>query len=405
MKRAPGGDLSTVSFFQWEDYDRKISHLMALPELQQAASLIKRAGRVLLLVPEKPSTDAFASMLAFYLALQGQSEFTLDAVSPSHVPRLLQFLPGSSQIQMRPQLKPDVVVDIAGPAAVSEVHQESLQGGVRVHITFPEGTQITKDQLETLVRALPYDVVIIFGAADLEELGTMFSNHTDFFYNTPIINIDHRAGNEHFGTVNIVDITAASIAEVTHDLISSLPETTLTPDIATALYAGIVAATDSFQKPSTTPNSFQLAARLMEYKADRSVVIQHLVKTKPLPLLKLLGRLYARLRYEEGGQLFWSILRPLDFTESGATPIDIPDTMRELTNNIAGFNAAFVLYEHNGQYDMYLLLGKGLAKRRQEIQATLGAQKSNGALRLNFVSPSLEDAERQALQKIREILP
>lgn len=385
---------------------------MALPELQQAASLIQRAGRILLLVPDKPSADAFASMLALYLALAARGQAKVDAVSPAHVPRPLQFLPASSQIQMRPQLKPDVVLDIASSQAIEEVHQEQLQGGVRLHITFAEGAQLTKEQLETFIRPLPYDLAIIFGAADLEELGATFSNHTDFFYNTPIINIDHRATNEHFGTVNMVDITAASIAEVTHDLIASLPagqaglpDSSLTPDIATALYAGIVAATDSFQKPSTTPNSFQLAARLMEYKADRSAVIQHLVKTKPLPLLKLLGRLYARLRYDEGGQLFWSILRPLDFTESGATPLDIPEAMRELTNNIAGFNAAFGLYEHNGQYDMYLLIGRGLAKRRAEIQATLGAQKSNGALRLNLIAPSLEEAERQALEKIRSILP
>lgn len=378
---------------------------MSLPELQQASSLIKRSARLLLLVPEKPSVDAFASMLALYLALQPRAGAKIDAVSSTHVPPRLQFLPGSSQIQMHPQLKTDVVLDIAGPEVISEVHQEPLAGGVRLHITFPEGVNITKDQLETLVRALPYDLVIIFGAADLEELGTTFSNYTDFFYNTPIINIDHRATNEHFGTVNIVDITAASIAEVTHDLITSLSDTELNVDIATALYAGIVSATDSFQKPSTTPNSFQLAARLMEYKADRSSVIQHLVKTKPLPLLKLLGRLYARLRYDEHGQLFWSILRPLDFTDSGALAEDIPEAMRELTNNIAGFNAAFVLYEHNGQHDMYLILGKGLSKRRAEIQATIGAQKENGAMRLNFTAPSLEDAEEQALAKIRSILP
>lgn len=378
---------------------------MALPELQQASHLINRAERILLLVPEKPSADAFSSMIALYLALADQLAKSADAVSPSHVPPALQFLPGSSQVKMRPQLRPDIVLDIAGPETIADVRQEPLDGGIRLHVTLPEGITITKENLETLVRPLPYDLAIVIGAADLEELGTTFSAHADFFYSTPIINIDHRATNEHFGTVNIVDITAGSTAEVTHELITSLPEAHLNPDIATVLYAGIVAATESFQKPSTTPRSLQLAAQLMELKADKDSVIQHLIKTKPLPLLKLAGRTYARLRHDELSQLFWSILRPIDFQESGATPDDIPEVTKELTNNIAGFNAAFLLYQHDSGFDLYLRLGKGLRKRSQEIQESLSAQKENGALRLRITADSLETAEQQALEKIRTILP
>ena len=129
-----------------------------------------------------------------------------------------------------------------------------------------------------------------------------------------------------------------------------------------------MAATESFQRPSTTPQAFELAAALLGKQAAKDAVIQHVVKTKPLPLLKLLGRTYARLRYEEGGGLYWSIVRPLDFQDSGATPDTIPDVMREVTNNVAGFNAAFLLYERRGgEYEIYLLLGKGLTSRRDEI--------------------------------------
>lgn len=380
---------------------------MALPEIQQAVSLIHRASRLLLVIPAKPSFDAFSSMAALYLALLGvKDEKSLDAVSPSHVPVNLQFLPGSSQVVMVPQEQPDVILDIAGPTKTLAIREEPLPGGLRLHITFPPEVKLTKDQLETLVRALPYDAAIVLGAADLEELGEIFTQHTDFFYNTPIINIDHRARNEHFGTINLVDITASSVAEATSNLIRTLQKNGLTSDIATCLYAGIVAATDSFQKPSTTPQAFQLAADFMQAGADKEAVIQHIVKTKPLSLLKLLGRTFARLRYEEGGGLYWSLLRPLDFSESGASSDIIPDVMRELTSNIAGFNAAFLLDERqSGQYSIYLLLGKGLTSRREEIQSNLEAQKQNSALVFTMSAPSLAAAESTALQKIRAILP
>jgi nanoRNase/pAp phosphatase (c-di-AMP/oligoRNAs hydrolase) len=379
---------------------------MALPELTQAASLLAKSSSVLLVVPEKPSSDAFATMLALYLLLLDRKDVKVDAVSPAHVPRNLQFLPGSSQVHMNPQIRPSVMVDIAGPSSPIEIRQEKLQGGVRLHLMLSEGFDITKDQVETTIRALPYDLVITIGAADLEELGKVFTGHADFFYNIPIINIDNRATNEHFGTVNIVDITASSTAEVAAELIGHITNASITPDIATALYAGIVAATDSFQKPSTTPRCFQLAADLLQQKADKESVIQHLVKTKPLSLLKLSGRTYARLRYDEHGQLFWSLLRAVDFQESGATPQDIPDVMKELTNNISGFNAAFLILPGTGEaYDIYLVVGKGLWQKRKEIEEQLGAKRSNGAMRLSIQAPSPQSAEETILAKIRSILP
>lgn len=378
---------------------------MALPEVQQAISILKRSASILLIVPGKPSSDAFSSMVALYVALQGQKDI-VDEVSPTHVPSQLQFLPGSSQTQMQPHIQPDVVLDIAGPKQITNIRHEQLSGGIRLHITFADGGEIVKENIETHVRQMPYDAVVVIGASDLEELGGVFTNYADFFYNTPIINIDHRANNEHFGTVNLVDITASSIAEVMHELISNLPDVTIQSDIATNLYAGIVAATDSFQKPTTTPQAFQLAADLMDKGADKETVIQYLVKTKPLHLLKLAGRTYARLRFDEHGQLFWSILRPIDFHESGAKPEHISDVMKELTNNISGYNAAFILYQdENNKYTTYLLLGKGLLKRRQEIREKLKAQRENGALILSLEASSLAEAEDNALQQIRSILP
>lgn len=378
---------------------------MAIPELQQAIKLVKNAGRVLLTVPEQASEDALASMIATYVALQSSKEKGVDEVSANHVPTSLQFLSGSSQVQTHANMQPEITVDIAGPINIDAVRSVPLQGGVRLHISLPEGTLVTKSNIEATVRDMPYELIITFGTADLEALGSLFFDHTDFFYNTPIINIDHRADNEHFGTVNLVDITAGSVAEVTFELLTLLVSDKIDESIATALYAGIVAGTNSFQKPSTTPRSFQVAARLMEAEANREEVIQHLVKTKPLSLLKLTGRLYARLRYHKELNLFWSIVRPNDFADSGARESDLPEAINELSNNLAGFNVAFVLMEASPQhYQAYLLLGKGLHQRRQEIQQELSARRENNLLRITIDTPTLEEAENVAIERIAAIV-
>jgi nanoRNase/pAp phosphatase (c-di-AMP/oligoRNAs hydrolase) len=381
---------------------------MALSELEQAQTILNKANHVLLIVPDKASLDSLASMIALYLTLTlPPYTFSVDEVSLHHVPSRLQFLPGSSQVATKPRLEPEVILDIAGPTATAHVRSEPLTGGLRLHLTFPTGTLLTADQLATSIRALPYDVIITLGAPDLEALGTNFVDHADFFYNTPIINIDHTASNEHFGTVNLVDITKSSVAEVTYELIAHLTHHELDTNIATALYAGIVAGTDSFQHPNTTPHSFKLAAELLETKADRDAVIRYLVKTKPLSLLKLLGRLYARLRHDEHLRLFWSILRPIDFVDSGAASTDLPQALRELANNLTDYNALVVLHQTPVAQDfvLYLMLGKGLTKRRAEIQQALAATKDNGLLQLSFSADSLEAAETKALDQLRQALP
>ncbi len=379
---------------------------MSLPEIQQAVTVLSRSRSVLLLVPDKTSVDAFSSMIALSLALEKEENKEVHCVSPTHVPQELQFLPGSSQVLMNPQVKPAIIIDVAGITSISDIRQEEINGGMRIQLVLGEGVEATADLIETHVRQMPYDAIVLFGASDLADLGELFTNHADFFYNTPIINIDHRATNEHYGTINIVDITASSIAEIVYELVVAITGPDIDEDIATTLYAGIVGATQSFQKPSTTPHAFQVAAELMEHQARTEIVIQELIKTKPLFLLKLAGRTYARLRHDEHGRLFWSILRELDFTESGATPQHISLVIQELTNNISGYNAACILYENNAKhYTLYISLGKGLEKKIQEIQETLGAQKVNKLLVISIEASSLEEAEQRAITTMQSIVP
>lgn len=381
--------------------------LMSMPEIQQATSVLNRSTTIALFVPQKPSVDSFSSMVALCLALRSSGNKEVHMISQSHVPEELQFLPGSSQVQMSPTKKPTLVIDLAGITSVDAMHEEHLTNGIRLHIELPNNIQeSSSDIIESHVRQLPYDCVVVFGASDIADIGASFTEFADFFYNTPTINIDHRPTNEYFGTINVVDITASSIAEITHELIESLSPHAIDRDIATSLYAGIVGATESFQKPSTTPAAFQLAADLMAQHAQTDIVIQHLVKTKPLSLLKIAGRTYARLRHDEHGHIFWSILRSLDFQESGADEHQFPLIMKELTNNISGYNAAFILHENSEKrHTAYIALGKGLLKKRKEIQEQLSATQEQGLLVITLPESSLEQAEIDAVQKIRTILP
>ena len=145
---------------------------MSLSEIQQATAILNRASNLLLTVPVKSSWDAIASMIALFLTLQPPSSSKdrriIDQVSVSHVPTSLQFLAGSSQVKTAPTEQPELVIDMVGPHTIKNIQQQELNGGTRLHITFPASTPLHKVQLETTVRLLPYDAIIIIGATDLE---------------------------------------------------------------------------------------------------------------------------------------------------------------------------------------------------------------------------------------------
>ncbi|MBI3256130.1 MAG: hypothetical protein HYZ63_04125, partial [Candidatus Andersenbacteria bacterium] len=74
--------------------------------------------------------------------------------------------------------------------------------------------------------------------------------------------------------------------------------------------------------------------------------------------------------------------------------------------NISGYNAAFLVYEDEQKhFHAYILLGKGLLKRRQEIQQQLSAKRENGFLQISLPAVTLDEAETKTLESVRSILP
>src|SRR5437764_281623 len=76
-----------------------------------------------------------------------------------------------------------------------------------------------------------------------------------------LVNIDHHASNDNFGTANLVDVTAAASAELVSRVIDALG-VKWTPEMATAALVGIMTDTGSFQFPSTDARALERAAPL-----------------------------------------------------------------------------------------------------------------------------------------------
>jgi bifunctional oligoribonuclease and PAP phosphatase NrnA len=106
---------------------------------------------------------------------------------------------------------------------------------------------------------------------------------------SPVIDVDHHHDNSRFGDVNLVDGRASSTAEILVRIFDKLG-IELTPEIAEALYVGLVTDTGRFQYRTTSPAALRLGARLVESGVDVHKVFERVFESVQPGKLRLLGR-------------------------------------------------------------------------------------------------------------------
>ena len=235
-------------------------------DLQAVAEAIRSNDRFIVVAHENPDGDALGSMLATVLGLEA--------------------------------LGKDVVMYLSGAA--------------------PTPGEYSFLDLSQLDRELPADlgerVLIAVDCANERRIGP---EPTPVEGAKLVVNVDHHHDNSAFGALNLIVPDASSTAEIVRDLLREL-DVSLTPDIAAALYVGLVTDTGRFQYTNTTPKSLRLAAELVEAGADVHGIFRHVYETVQFAKLKLLARALERAQLFEGGRLVVSYLLRDDFADVGA---------------------------------------------------------------------------------------
>src|SRR3954451_11551541 len=173
-------------------------------------------------------------------------------------------------------------------------------------------------ELGEIARDVPADieqrVLLAVDCANERRIG---SEGTGIDRALSVIDVDHHHDNSRFGSLNLIVDGASSTAEIVRDLLREL-DVALTPEIAEALYVGLVTDTGRFQYSNTTPKSLRLAAELVEAGADVHGIFRHVYETVQFAKLKLLARALDRAQLFEGGRLVVSYLLKDDFGDVGA---------------------------------------------------------------------------------------
>ena len=369
---------------------------------QQIIDNLNRAKRVLVALPQNPNGDGLGAGLALYSFLL-KLEKEPEIVSAARDFGLFGFLPGIEKIQNRLQVFQSFVVSVAtADTKLDELSYEVKEKQVDIFLKPKAGRCEAKD-ITFKTAKFPYDLIITLDAPSLEHLGEVYEKNTDLFFETTVVNIDHHPSNEHYGEINLVDLTATSTSEILASLIENFEENLIDDRIATNLLTGIIVETNSFQLLKTTPKAFLRASSLIAKGGDHQQIVKELYKTKHISLLKLWGRALARLKELKEYGLAYSLVNESDLLKSGAGAEDILGVMKELVANLGGRKLiVFLAQTGNQEVTGYFHLHPSL--KAQVVASALGGTMLNGSLgHFRLSGKGLVEAEKELLEKLGKI--
>jgi bifunctional oligoribonuclease and PAP phosphatase NrnA len=132
-----------------------------------------------------------------------------------------------------------------------------------------------------------------------------------------VINIDHHHDNTRFGDANLVDVDASCTAEIVYEL-AGLLGGRITPEIASALYVGLVTDTGKFMYENVNAGTHRIAAELIEAGVEVDDTYRRLYEHVPLEKLRLVSRALEGIERHCDGRLVLTYVTAADYEASGA---------------------------------------------------------------------------------------
>jgi len=306
---------------------------MTLEPFEQLKKLLDDSKDILILIPEGPSGDAVGAAWAMYFFLEKKGNRPVIAFA-NNFPEKFSFLPRPEKILNEISGARDFVLSFnTEHNKIKGVRTEVKENAYNIYIT-PEKGSVDPRDFSFIPAKFKYDLIIVIDSPDLECLGKIYEKNPDLFFEVPVVNIDWHSDNERYGQVAIIDVMSSSSSEVVANLLERLNGISLDEKMAECLLAGIISATDSFQKKNTTPKSFLTAAILMDKGANQQEIVRWMYKTQPLNILKLWGRVMAKVKWDENLKIIWSEITVEDFIQSRSTPENLPVILEKMQTRI-----------------------------------------------------------------------
>ncbi len=237
--------------------------------IPQAVEAIREAQDIVLACHVNPDGDALGSMLGLALSLLPLGK-RLTILSQDGVPDIYKFLPGTHLVQ-------------------------------------------------TTTDTPRFDLALVLDSGDLSRVGSRVQPL--IARAGRVVDIDHHAVAGAFGDIRVLDPRAASTSEIVYALLQAM-NLPVSPEVATCLFTGVITDTGSFRFQNVTPNTFRVAADLLEAGAPPAHVSENVFENRTFAATQLLGHALSSLGQTPDGRIVWAHITAQDFALLGATDED-----------------------------------------------------------------------------------
>lgn len=315
-------------------------------EITALQQKLKKAKNILIALPEHATPDQLCSALTCQYYAQTMDKKTQIVQHEFKKPEKLSFLKDdlNNILPHLPTIQTlNINIDI-NKAELNDMSYDVIDNYLKIQITTKKGT-VHKDHVSIKNSPYRFDTIIAIGAQKKSDIGDPIHNASDFWHATPIINIDIHPLNEHFGSINMVDITHISYSHFVNNIFSKATNRTLDPSQAEIALAGIMSATKGFSHPRMSPQILDAVAELIEAGADREKIHNHLFRNKTINTFKLWGHIFARLELNRENKIAWCTISRDIFLQTQTTAHELPEIAQKIMSESPEIHTVIIFYE------------------------------------------------------------
>jgi phosphoesterase RecJ-like protein len=180
-----------------------------------------------------------------------------------------------------------------------------------------------------------FDVAVVLDIGERRRAGEAFCN---FKRIKTVINLDHHLACENFGTLNLIDPSAAATGVLVYRVASTMGYA-IDPETALCLYVAIITDTGSFRYSNANREAFTIAGEMIEAGVNAWDVAEQLYENQPRKRLELLARCLPTLEIIKNG-LAASVTVTLDMYADTGADAELTDGFVNYPRSIRGVEVA-----------------------------------------------------------------
>jgi len=251
-------------------------------------------------------------------------------------------------------------------------------------------------KFEKISNTLPkfFDLIVYVDCANKQRVGIEFDMEIQS------ISIDHHQSNSNFASINILDDSKGSTAEVIYSFFKE-NRMMISKNTAECLYSGIYDDSLAFTTPRTDADTFLAISDLLKTNIDVSYISEQLYKRESLSKFKTISKIMNTLDLFCEGKVATVHLDPLWIKETGVDVSECDDIVDRVLNiGVVQIVAYFRVMNEHTRVSLR-------SKENIDVSQIAGVFEGGGhqnAAGLSIDSSNIEESKIKVVQAIRDYI-